>query len=43
MKPFSERELRANIEMALYKHNMDQRLRENEQWLAACSAVSATE
>ena len=35
VKPFSERELRANIEMALYKHNMDQRLRENEQWLAA--------
>jgi len=34
VKPFSERELRANIEMALYKHRMETRLRRMEHWLA---------
>lgn len=33
VKPFSERELKANIEMALYKHKMEQRLRKVERWL----------
>jgi PAS domain S-box-containing protein len=32
-KPLVERELRITIEMALYKHRMDQRLRESERWL----------
>jgi PAS domain S-box-containing protein len=35
LKPFDERELRTTIEMALYKHQMERRLRESEQWLAA--------
>ncbi len=30
VKPFNERELQANIEMALYKHRMEARLRESE-------------
>ncbi len=34
VKPFSERELEANIEMALYKHRMETRLRRVERWLA---------
>jgi len=34
LKPFEERELFANIEMALYKHATDRRLRENERRLA---------
>ncbi len=34
VKPFSERELHANIEMALYKHRADARLRQLEQWFA---------
>jgi|Deesub1362A_J573_1020465.scaffolds.fasta_scaffold00013_17 diguanylate cyclase (GGDEF)-like protein/PAS domain S-box-containing protein len=34
LKPFEERELRSNIEMALYKHKMEKRLRESKQWLA---------
>ncbi|RME51392.1 MAG: response regulator [Caldilineae bacterium] len=33
VKPFEEKELTATIEMALYKHRMERRLRENEQWL----------
>ncbi len=33
VKPFSERELKANIEMALYKHRMEARLRKVERWL----------
>ena len=32
-KPFEERELYTCIEMALYKHQMEQKLRESEQWL----------
>lgn len=35
VKPFSERELEANIEMALYKHRSEQRLRRVEQWFVA--------
>jgi len=34
LKPFEERELRTAIEMALYKHKMDTRLKERERWLA---------
>jgi PAS domain S-box-containing protein len=34
LKPFEERELHIAIEMALYKHHMERRLKENEQWLA---------
>ena len=33
LKPFSERELYTTIEMALYKHKMEKKLRESEQWL----------
>jgi two-component system cell cycle sensor histidine kinase/response regulator CckA len=35
IKPFGERELHIAIEMALYKHAMERKLRESEQWLAA--------
>lgn len=34
VKPFAEKELRINIEMALYRHDMERRLREHEQWLS---------
>jgi hypothetical protein len=34
LKPFQERELYTTIEMALYKHKMEKKLKENEQWLA---------
>jgi PAS domain S-box-containing protein len=34
LKPFEERELYTTIEMALYKHKMERKLKENEQWLA---------
>jgi PAS domain S-box-containing protein len=34
IKPFNERELHTTIEIALYKHQMEKRLREREQWLA---------
>ncbi|RMF03352.1 MAG: response regulator [Chloroflexi bacterium] len=34
LKPFEERELHTAIEMALYKHKMEQKLRQSEQWLA---------
>jgi PAS domain S-box-containing protein/putative nucleotidyltransferase with HDIG domain len=33
IKPFEDRELSINIEMALYKHRMELRMRENERWL----------
>ena len=33
IKPFEDRELSINIEMALYKHRMEVRMRENERWL----------
>jgi PAS domain S-box-containing protein len=35
LKPFNERSLQTTIEMALYKHEMERKLRESEQWLAA--------
>jgi two-component system cell cycle sensor histidine kinase/response regulator CckA len=34
LKPFEERELHSAIEIALYKHKMERKLQENEQWLA---------
>ncbi|NLE30385.1 MAG: response regulator [Phycisphaerae bacterium] len=34
LKPFEERELHSTIEMALYKHKIEKRLKESEQWLA---------
>jgi PAS domain S-box-containing protein len=34
IKPFDDRELRSSIEMALYKHSMEKKLRENEEWLS---------
>ena len=33
IKPFDERELFTNIEMALYKHKIEMKLLESEQWL----------
>lgn len=35
LKPFNERELQINIEIALYKHTMERRLKESEQWLSS--------
>lgn len=35
LKPFSESELRVTIEIALYKHETEKKLREHQQWLAA--------
>jgi PAS domain S-box-containing protein len=35
LKPFHERELHIVIEMALYRHEMERRLRESERWLTA--------
>jgi PAS domain S-box-containing protein len=34
LKPFDERELQTNIEMALYKHKIEKRLKESQQWLS---------
>ncbi len=34
VKPFKERELHITIDMALYKHRMEKKLRESERWLA---------
>ncbi|HIE30473.1 TPA: hybrid sensor histidine kinase/response regulator, partial [Candidatus Poribacteria bacterium] len=34
IKPFEDRELRTAIEMALYKHRMEKRLKESEEWLS---------
>jgi PAS domain S-box-containing protein len=34
VKPFSERELFANIEMALYRHRMETRIRRMESWFS---------
>jgi len=33
IKPFEDRELSSIIEIALYKHNMERKLKEREQWL----------
>jgi len=35
LKPYEERELHTTIEMALYKHRMERRLRESHEWLTA--------
>ncbi|MBC7473611.1 MAG: response regulator, partial [Candidatus Sericytochromatia bacterium] len=32
LKPFEEKELKATIEMALYRHKMEKKLKEREQW-----------
>jgi PAS domain S-box-containing protein len=34
LKPFQIRQLVSTIEMALYKHRMERKLQENEEWLA---------
>lgn len=34
LKPFDERELRSNIEMALYKNKMEKKSKEREKWLS---------
>ena len=34
IKPFEERELHTSIEMALYKHGMERKLRLSERWLS---------
>ncbi|MFZ5501306.1 MAG: response regulator, partial [Candidatus Micrarchaeota archaeon] len=34
IKPFRERELHTNIEMALFKHELDRRLRESQEWFS---------
>ncbi len=35
IKPFRERELQINIEIALYKYKMEKKLKESKQWLSA--------
>ena len=35
LKPFEDRELQLTIEIALYKHRMEAKLREHERWLTA--------
>ncbi len=35
LKPFEDRELNIAIEIALYKHKMEKKLRDSEQWLSA--------
>ncbi len=35
LKPFDERDLSIAIEMALYRHRMEKRVRESERWLSA--------
>lgn len=35
IKPFREREMKINLEIALYKHKIEKRIKENERWLAA--------
>jgi PAS domain S-box-containing protein len=34
LKPFEERDLRTTIEMALYRHTMEQKLQESQEWFA---------
>ena len=34
IKPFEDRELRSAIEMALYKHTMEKKVRQSEEWLS---------
>ncbi|MEO7273987.1 MAG: ATP-binding protein [Vicinamibacterales bacterium] len=38
LKPYDERDLQTAIEIGLYRHRMERRLRDNEQWLAATLA-----
>jgi len=33
IKPFEDRELKSTIEIALYKHKMERKLKESEEWL----------
>ena len=33
IKPYKERELHTNIEVSLYSHHMEQRVKEHERWL----------
>ncbi len=35
LKPFEERELHSTVEMSLYKHRTEKRLKQSEQWLTA--------
>jgi CheY-like chemotaxis protein len=35
LKPYEDRDLETTIEIGLYRHTLERRLRENEQWLAA--------
>jgi len=34
IKPFEDRELHSSVEIALYKHEMDRKLKESEKWLS---------
>ncbi len=34
VKPFEDRELHSTVEMAFYKHKMENKLKENERWLS---------
>ena len=34
LKPFAERRLHLNIEIALYRHEMERKFKESEQWLS---------
>src|SRR5919108_5399746 len=48
LKPFDARELQTTIEIALYKHRIDKKLQESEQWLSTTlrslgDAVMATD
>ncbi|MBF0336463.1 MAG: response regulator [Nitrospirae bacterium] len=48
IKPFKERELQIAVDIALYKHKAEQRLRESQAWLATtfnsiCDAVITTD
>lgn len=35
LKPFEDRDLATTIEIALYKHSMEKKIRDNESWLTA--------
>jgi two-component system cell cycle sensor histidine kinase/response regulator CckA len=35
LKPYEDKDLQTAIEIGLYRHRMERRLRENEQWLAS--------
>ena len=34
LKPFEEKDIRTTVEMALYKHKMEKKLKESERWLS---------